>query len=163
MSEPFVVNVRDARWARREGFGAGTTFEDREDRFEQIGVNIRVLEPGDIMSKYHRENVQEDFLVLTGECALVLEGEERRLRAWDFVHCPPDTAHVFVGAGEGPCVVLAVGGRGEGVTYHYPVDEAAQRLGAGVEQETDAPSDAYNDAAPVVEDRPPSWNELPWA
>ena len=30
--------------------------------------------------------------VVSGEAALVVEGEERHLRAWDFVHCPPGTS-----------------------------------------------------------------------
>ena len=160
MSKPFVVNVRDARWGTCEGFGAGTTFEDRDDRFEQIGVNIRVLGPNDAVSLYHSESVQEDFLVLSGTCTLIIEGEERRLQAWDFVHCPPDTSHVLAG---GPCIVLAIGARREGRTIHYPVCEAALRLGAGVEQETESPDEAYKDSAPVVPGKPSNWSELPWA
>lgn len=54
---------------------------------------------------------QEDFLVLAGEALAIVEGEEHPLRRWDFVHCPPGTSHVIIGAGEGPCLVLAVGAR----------------------------------------------------
>jgi uncharacterized cupin superfamily protein len=160
VSKPLVVNVRDARWGTCAGFGAGTTFEDRDDRFEQVGVNIRVLGPGDAIALYHGETVQEDFLVLSGTCTLVIEGQERQLRAWDFVHCPPGTAHALVG---GPCIVLASGARGEGITYRYPVCEAAVRHRAGVEEETDSPDQAYKDAAPVVPGKPADWDELPWA
>ena len=162
MSEAFVVNVRDARWVTCEGFGAGTTFESREDRFEQVGVNIRVLGPGDIAAMYHGESVQEDFLVLAGTCTLIVEGEERQLQAWDFVHCPPGTEHAFVGAGDDPCILLMVGARQPGVSYRYPVCEAAIRLGAGVETETDSPDEAYAKAAPLVTERPSNWADLPW-
>jgi uncharacterized cupin superfamily protein len=142
----FVLNVADARWVDGE-FGAYTTFEGPEARFAQIGVNVAVLQPGQASCYYHREGAQEDFLVLAGECLLLVEGEERSLRAWDFFHCPPWTEHVFVGAGEGPCLVVAIGARpNDGIVY--PVSELAQRHGAGVEEETAAPRDAYAHVAP---------------
>jgi uncharacterized cupin superfamily protein len=136
----FVVNARDALW--KEGaFGSYTRFEG-DARFPQLGINIGVLHPGQAACMYHREEDQEDFLVLSGECLLLVEGEERPLRAWDFVHCPPWTEHVFVGAGSGPCAILAVGGRsGTGVVY--PRAEVALRHGAGVEQETTSGEEAY--------------------
>ena len=93
-------------------YGKGlSSFESKEARFPQLGINLNVLEPGQPMCLYHRENAQEDFLVLAGECVLIVEGEERPLRRWDFVHCPAGVDHVFVGAGEGPSLVLAVGAR----------------------------------------------------
>jgi uncharacterized cupin superfamily protein len=99
------------------------------------------------MAMYHWEADQEDFLVLSGEAILIVEGEERPLRAWDFVHCPPDTKHVIVGAGSAPCVVLAVGARDKSVDNPdwggYTVDEVALRHGAGVEQETINAQEAY--------------------
>jgi uncharacterized cupin superfamily protein len=108
---------------------------------------------------YHAEDAQEDFLVLSGECVLIVEGEERGLKAWDFVHCPPMTEHVFVGAGDGPCVVVAVGARRQGRALVYPVNETALKYGAGVEEETSEPSVAY---ARFAEDLPvPSPEELP--
>ena len=163
MSEQFVLNVQDARWSTCEGFGAGTTFESREDRFEQVGINIRVLGRGDAVAMYHGETAQEDFLVLAGTCTLIVEGEERQLRAWDFVHCPSETAHAFVGAGDDPCILLVVGARGPGITYRYPVCDAAIRLGIGVETETDSPDEAYANAAPLVTERPSNWDDLPWS
>jgi len=141
----FVVNARDARWRASEGRGAVCIFGD-DPGFEQVGVNLFVLEPGVPMSMYHWEVDQEDFLVLAGEAVLVIEGEERPLKQWDFVHCPSLTKHVIVGAGNGPCVVVAVGARAnqEGPDWGgYPVDEAALRHGAGVEQETNDPKEAY--------------------
>ena len=98
------------------------------------------------MAMYHRENDQEDFLVLAGEALLIVEGTERPLRRWDLVHCPAGTGHVIVGAGEGPCLVLAVGARDRSVGPDwgaYTVDEAALRHGAGVERETTDPDEAY--------------------
>jgi uncharacterized cupin superfamily protein len=138
----FVVNAREARWL--EGaFGSYTRFEG-DARFPQVGINIGVLQPGQPSCMYHAESEQEDFLVLSGEALLLVEGQERRLRAWDFVHCPPWTEHVFVGAGEGPCAILAVGGR-KGDDVVYPASEVAQRHGAGVQKETKEGKEAYAD------------------
>ena len=103
-----------------------------------------MLEPGQAIGLYHRERAQEDFLVLAGECLLLVEGQERRLRAWDFVHCPPETNHMIVGAGSGPALVLAVGARGRGRSgIVYPADALALEHGVGVEQETTKPDEAY--------------------
>jgi uncharacterized cupin superfamily protein len=141
----FVVNAREAQWFEGD-FGAYTRFEG-EPRFEQLGINIGVLAPGQPACMYHREANQEDFLVLSGECLLLIEGEERHLQAWDFVHCPAWTEHVFVGAGDGPCAILAVGARADGSVV-YPAAEFAQRHRAAVTEETNDPSVAYEDAAP---------------
>jgi uncharacterized cupin superfamily protein len=146
----FVVNAREAQWWERDGRGAlcefeGAGFEGATD-FEQLGVNLTVLGPGEPMAMYHRENDQEDFLVLAGEALAIIEGEERPLRRWDFVHCPAGTAHVLVGAGDEPCVILAVGARDRSTGPDwgaYTVDEAAQRHGAGVDEETTDAREAY--------------------
>jgi uncharacterized cupin superfamily protein len=144
----FVLNARDASWINREGRGVLTKFEGLkgEADFEQLGVNLRVLGPGEPMSMYHWEADQEDFLVLSGEALTIVEGEERSLRAWDFLHLPAGTNHVIVGAGDGPCVIVAVGARGRssGPDWGaYPVDEVALRHGAGVETETTDKNEAY--------------------
>ena len=138
----FVVNAKEARWIEHKTFGSGTVFEG-EPRFGELGINIGVLEPGQPSCMYHRENAQEDFLVLFGECLLLVEGEERQLKAWDFVHCPPWTNHVFVGAGNGPCAILAVGRRPDDEELFYPVEQVALAHGAGVEEETPDPKQAY--------------------
>jgi uncharacterized cupin superfamily protein len=142
----FVLNVADARWLDGE-FGPYTRFEGDDARFGQIGVNVAVLQPGRASGYYHREGAQEDFLVLSGECVLLVEGDERPLRAWDFVHCPPWTEHIFVGAGDAPCVVVAIGARPNGGIV-YPVSELARRHDAGVEHETTVPREAYAHIAP---------------
>jgi uncharacterized cupin superfamily protein len=139
----FVLNARDARWLDCGELGFFCGFEG-EPRFRKLGVNLNVVRPGEPMSMYHWEDEQEDFLVLSGEALLVVEGQERRLRQWDLVHCPPQTRHVFVGAGTRPCVILAVGTRTAGEDWgSYPVEPAALRHGAGVEAETVLPSEAY--------------------
>jgi uncharacterized cupin superfamily protein len=137
----FVVNAKEARWLEHEKFGSGTVFEG-EPEFKELGINIGVLEPGQPLCMYHRENAQEDFLVLFGECLLLVEGEERRVKAWDFVHCPPWTNHVLLGAGDGPCAILAVGRRGDEEIV-YPVEQVALKHGAGVETETPDAKQAY--------------------
>ena len=150
MADWFVVNARDARWVWNE-MGGYCNFEDGDVRFDQVGINLNALHPGVPMAMYHEEPGQEDFLVLEGEALLIVEGEERPLKAWDFVHCPPHTKHVILGAGDGPSLVLAVGARKGQASY--PVDEAAVRHGAGVETETSSPKDAYAKYGPL-EDGP---------
>jgi uncharacterized cupin superfamily protein len=138
----FVLNAAEARWRDFGPLGAGCDFEGKR-RFRQLGVNLSVLGPGEPLGMYHRENHQEGFLVLSGECLLIVEGEERALRAWDFVHCPGGTAHVIVGAGAGPAVVLAVGARGGRKGLAYLREPAALARGAGITQETTRPAEAY--------------------
>ena len=149
----FVLNAREARWLDGD-FGAYTRFEG-DTRFPQLGFNIGVLAPGQPACHYHGEDEQEDFLVLSGECLLLIEGQERLLHAWDFVHCPAWTEHVFVGAGSGPCAILAVGTRTDGEVI-YPVSELALRHHAGVEHETREPAESY---AGVPDDVPASYRE----
>jgi mannose-6-phosphate isomerase-like protein (cupin superfamily) len=149
----FVLNAREARWHRRKGRArlafTGTTESEVETYFPHLGVNLAVLEPGEPLSMYHWEGDPEAFLVLAGEALLIVEGQERPLRQWDFVYCPPRTNHVIVGAGDAPCAVLAVGGREHlsskvGAAWGaYTVDEAALRHGAGVEEETTEAEKAY--------------------
>ena len=139
----FVLNAREARWWERRGLGRWCDLEGEGD-FAELGIRIAVLQPGQPTGMYHGEIGQEDFLVVAGECVLVIEGEERQLKQWDFVHCPPWTAHVFVGAGEGPCVIITVGARtAGGLEILYPLNEAAARYGASVETETPSPREAY--------------------
>jgi uncharacterized cupin superfamily protein len=145
MSDWFVVNVADAVAMEHDRGGIAIGFEDPRDPFSDFGVNIRVLQRGQPNGKYHSENVQEDFLVLAGECVAIVGGEERRLRAWDFVHCPAGTDHIFVGAGDGPCAILMVGGRRPDKALHYPVDESAARYGASTPEPTTDPATAYSD------------------
>jgi len=138
----FVVNARDAEWGHNEKFGAGVTFEGTP-YFRQFGINIQVIWPGQPNGYYHAEKDQEDFLVLSGECLLLIEGEERGLRAWDFVHCPSGTEHILVGAGDGPCVFIGIGARQTPDAILYTVSELALRHGAGVTAETARPAEAY--------------------
>jgi len=146
----FVLNAREAQWWARKGRGFLCEFEgagfDGAADFLQLGINVTVLAPGEPMAMYHWEADQEDFLVLAGEALAIVEGEERPLRQWDFLHCPPGTNHVIIGAGEASCLVLAVGARdrSRGPDWAaYTVDEAAQRHGAGVERATSSPDEAY--------------------
>jgi uncharacterized cupin superfamily protein len=139
----FVVSAREERWERWERFGLYCNFEGKK-RFLEFGINVNVLEPGESLGYYHSEKAQEDFLVVAGECLLLIDEEERPLRAWDFVHCPPGVPHMIVAAGDGPSVVIAVGARGRGrsgITYH--VSELARRHGVSVEKETTDYREAY--------------------
>jgi uncharacterized cupin superfamily protein len=161
----FVVNAADAQWIHHPDFGWQCPFEangpvvrQREDiepvRFPQVGVNISVLARGKPKGLYHREDQQEDFLVLRGECLARIEGDERRLRQWDFLHCAPGTAHVIVGTGERPSIVIAVGARGEGDHgLRYPLSESARKYKAGSEVETSSPQEAYAGIQRPVERR----------
>ena len=114
--------------------------------FEELGFQLVVLDPGVPACMYHGERAQEDFLVVSGECVLVIEGEERRLKQWDFVHCPAMTEHVFVGAGDGPCAIVMVGARvwkEREEEIIYPVNDAAAKHGASVSTTTPDPAEAY--------------------
>lgn len=133
----FVLNARDARWNARPGRRSvsftGKTEWEADTHFPMLGVNLAVLEPGEPNSMYHWETETEAFLVLSGEALLIVEGQERPLRQWDFVHCPPKTEHVIVGAGDGPCVVLAMSSRQHqafGPYGEYVANEVARRHGA---------------------------------
>ncbi len=123
----FVLNARDAPWFDRKGRGFSAGVECR-GHFDQIGISLYVLGPGEPMAMYHWETDQEDFLVLSGEALLIIEGEERPLRQWDFVHCPPGTKHVIVGAGDGPCTVFAVGALAVGTEQVGPGDPGHRGL-----------------------------------
>jgi uncharacterized cupin superfamily protein len=146
----FVVNARDATWLRRDGFGVQCVFETNgavargrpgvEERpFEQLGIRLHQVEPGQPSTLYHEEPGNEEaFLVLSGECRAVIEGVERRLRQWDFVYCPPGTKHSFVGAGDGPCLLLKLGARVSGDVRYHPTP-----LAVSVPEPTDSPAEAY--------------------
>jgi uncharacterized cupin superfamily protein len=138
----FVLNARETRWRDYGPLGVACDFEGKRP-FKQLGINLNVLDPGEPMSMYHRENNQEGFVVLAGECLLIVEGEERRLKAWDFFHCPGGTAHAIVGAGDSPAVVLAVGARGGRKGIVYLVAPAAVEHGAGVKEQTTKSAEAY--------------------
>ena len=159
----FVVNVRDAAWVTSETFAAACPLDSQRAPFPQTGFTLAVLEPGCPSALYHRESNQEDFLVLAGECILLIEGEERRLQAWDFVHCPPWTDHIFVGAGDGPCVIFMTGARAVEKSIVYPRSELAVRHGAGAETETTKPSEAYAPHPPWKPAPPPDDPRLPWS
>ena len=140
----FVVNARASRWRDEGPLGSYCTFEGKR-RFPHFGINVSVLEPGEAIGMYHREKAQEAFLVLDGECTLIVEGEERTLGRWDFFYCAPGTEHVIVTSPEQSATVLAVGARGRGVGggVTYVVSESAARYGASVERETTSAGDAY--------------------
>ncbi len=169
----FVVNVEGAAWIRNDAFGARCVFESNErvlakradlepQQFEQLGYTLAVLEPGKPTGMYHAESEQENFLVLAGECLLLVEEQERKLRAWDFVHCPPGTRHTFVGSGDSPCVIFMTGARREDGKIVYPVSETARTHGAGVETETASPHEAYAPFSHWRLGRPDDWRDLPW-
>ena len=164
----FVVNVRDATWLTSEKgekrpSGSECIFESPYAEFPQFGIRVHVLEPGESNGLYHAENQQEAFLVLSGECTLLVEGEERPLRPWDFVHTPAGTEHIFVGAGDGPCAILMVGARTSPWEVLYPVSELAARHGASAVEETLDPDKAYVGFELSRRERPSYWDRLPWA
>ena len=159
----FVLNVRDAEWLVTESFGSGTGFENRASEFPQFGINVSILEPGKPNCLYHSENLQEAFLVLSGTCKLLVDGEERELGPWDFFHCPPGTEHVFVGTGDELSVVLMVGARSKDEKLLYPKSELAAKYGASAEETTPDPKQAYAPFERSQRGRPEYWDRLPWS
>ena len=164
----FVVNVRDAEWWRSDSTGkqprgARCAFENEElASFSQFGICLHALEPGEPNGLYHAESDQEAFLVLSGECRLLVEGEEWLLRQWDFFHSPGGTEHIFVGAGDGPCMILMAGARTEEAQVLYPVSELAARYGASAAEETSDQTQAYAGHEWFRRERPTYWDRLPW-
>ena len=170
----FVVSIRDAAWLTNDAFGARCVFEgdkpvlrNRPDlegaKFPELGLTLCVLQPGRPSGLYHAETNQENFLVVAGECVLVVEEEEQHLRTWDFVHCPPGTAHAFVGAGAGPCVIFMTGARTRKKGIVYPSSGLARRRGVGVETETSSAAEAYAAFPHWQPRRPDGWGDLPWS
>ena len=150
----FVLNMRDAEWRHADGRGTVCVVADDFEgwrQLDQLGVNPFVLGPGEPMAMYHWEADQEDFLVVSGEAVLIIEGAERQLRAWNFVHCPPSTKHVIIGAGSCPCLVIAVGARthdGQPDSLGFTADEVAKRHGASVDEDTTDGDVAYASIPP---------------
>ena len=138
----WIHNVRRLPWQANE-LGVTCEFDKGGERFDEFGINLTVLQPGQPMTMYHRERYQEGFLILRGECLVIVEGEEVPMKQWDYFHCPPDVAHAIVGAGEGTALVLAVGSRIGPDVILYPRDETALKHAAGVEVETPEPREAY--------------------
>jgi uncharacterized cupin superfamily protein len=170
----FVLNAQEAPWLRNEAFGRRCIFESsarvlrgrpdlKPQVFGEIGFTLAVLEPGKPSGLYHAESNQEDFLVLAGECLMLVEGEERPLGTWDFVHCPPGTEHVFIGTGAEPCVIFMIGARTADKTILYPRSDLARRHSAGAESETSSPREAYAPFPHWHPEWPERWNGLPWA
>jgi uncharacterized cupin superfamily protein len=150
MDQPFIRNLADAVALSHSKRAMILDFEDDSAPWPDMGVNVQIMEPGVPNCRYHSEPVQEDFLVLHGECIAIIDGEERQLRQWDFLHCPADVEHVFVGAGDGPCAVLMIGSRRKDEP-HYPVSEVAAKYDASVARATDDQDEAYAD-----------WRDEPW-
>lgn len=157
MDEPFIINVADATTLSHPARASQIRLEPEGVEWPDTGVNIQIMQPGKPNCRYHSEPVQEDFLVLHGECIAIVEGEERPMRQWDFLHCPAGTNHVFIGAGDGPCAVLMIGSRRENAA-HYPVNELATKYDASASADTDDPEEAYADWRQIPIERPPN----PW-
>ena len=140
----FILSARDARWFDKpeQGWSVPLTGSDEyeaETFFPMLGMAIRVVGPGEVSTTYHWETEQEDFLVLAGECIAIIEGQERRLKQWDFVHCLPETKHAFVGVDDGPCVLLCASSRQfqkDGPWGYYCYDETAERYNAASPEDT---------------------------
>jgi uncharacterized cupin superfamily protein len=139
----FVLNVAGVAAERSARSGIWTMFEPLDARFEDYGINIHVIPPGEPSAVYHAEGNQEDFLVLAGECIAIVEEQERPLKQWDLLHCPAGTRHVLIGAGDRPCAVLMVGARRPDAGVEYPASEVAARHGASARETTSSGREAY--------------------
>ncbi|PZS13631.1 MAG: hypothetical protein DLM64_03080 [Solirubrobacterales bacterium] len=144
----FILNLAEMGWDTVPGGGTWSVFESPSAPSSMLGIGVHILQPGETPGMYHAESEQEGFLVLRGECIAVVEGKERRLREWDYLHCPPGTNHITVGAGDGPCAILMVGTRSPDHSIHYPVDPVAARHGASVDTATNSAREVYADRPP---------------
>jgi uncharacterized cupin superfamily protein len=151
----FILNLADMRWETVEGGGIWSSFEAPDHRSRTLGAGVHILYPGDSPGFYHEESNQEGFLVLSGECLAIVEGQERRMGPGDYLHSPPGTRHIMVGAGDGPCAIVMVGTRSPDQEILYPADETAARHGVSVPQDTTSPREAYKDRPPIRPARSP--------
>jgi uncharacterized cupin superfamily protein len=151
----FILNLADIGWETHAGGGTWCGFESPSAPSPVLGIGVHVLWPGDRPGFYHAENDQEGFLVLSGECLAIVEGQERRMGQWDYLHCPPGTAHITIGAGDEPCAILMVGTRSPDHGLHYPADPAAARHGAAVAVATDSAREAYAGRGQITPVRSP--------
>jgi uncharacterized cupin superfamily protein len=145
----WILNASEIGWSTVEGTGIWCSFESPKAHSPLLGIGIHILNPGETPGFYHAESNQEGFLVLSGECLAVVEGEERRMGEWDYLHCPPGTAHITIGAGNGPCAILMVGTRDPDDTTNYLADPVAARHGAAVSEPTDSAREAYKGRPPI--------------
>jgi uncharacterized cupin superfamily protein len=152
----FILNLSEIAWETSPGGGTWCGFEAPTARSPKLGIGVHVLPPGEAPGFYHAESEQEGFLVLSGECLAVVEGQERRMRQWDYLHCPPGTEHITIGVSEEPCAILMVGTRDPERSIHYPVNETAARHGASVARATSSPREAYADRPPITPARAPA-------
>jgi mannose-6-phosphate isomerase-like protein (cupin superfamily) len=146
----FILNLSEIRWEATPGGGTWCIFESPEARSPLLGIGVHILGPGESSGYYHAEGNQEGFLVLSGECIAIVEGEEHRMKQWDYLHCPPGTAHITVGTGPQPCALLMVGTRSMDAAIHYLVEPLAARHGASVERPSDSPAEVYAERPPLV-------------
>jgi len=138
MTDWLARNVRDLEWTENAMGAYCDLLQGDDDTAEEFAINLNVLGKGQPMAIYHHEPHQEGFLVLRGECELIVDGDSRPLRQWDYVHTARDVPHVIVGAGDEPALVLAVGGRVGGGDATYPPEALAARYGASTSDELDA-------------------------
>jgi quercetin dioxygenase-like cupin family protein len=146
----FILNAAEMGWSTVPGGGTWCVFEAPSAPSQTLGIGIHILNPGETPGFYHAESEQEGFLVLSGECLAIVEGEERRMGPWDYLHSPAGTAHITIGAGDGPCAILMVGARSPDHTTQYIVEPAAAKYGVAVETATDSPREAYANRPPIV-------------
>jgi uncharacterized cupin superfamily protein len=144
VDNPLIINLADAPALSHSKRATLIKLEPEDAHWPDTAVNVQVMQPGQPNCRYHSEPVQEDFLVLYGECVVILDDQERPLRQWDFVHLPANTPHVFVGAGDRPCAVLMIGSR-RANRAHYPFSELAAKYDASVTTPTDDVAEAYAD------------------
>jgi uncharacterized cupin superfamily protein len=146
----FILNLGDIGWETVPGGGTWCSFEAPSAPSPLLGIGVHILPPGEAPGFYHAESNQEGFLVLSGECVAIVEGQERRMGPWDYLHCPPGTAHITIGAGDQPCAILMVGTRDPNRTLRYLVEPAAARHGASVPVATDSAREAYAERPPIT-------------
>ncbi len=139
----------------------GVLLRKPEFEFPQFGIRLHVLEPSEPNGLYHSESEQEAFLVLSGSAGCSSRARSGFSGRGDFFHSPPGTEHIFVGAGDGPCVILMAGARSENWQVLYPVSELAARYGASAGEETSDPQQAYVRFEPSRRERPSYWDRLP--
>ena len=153
----YILNLGEMAWETAAGFGVWRDFDDQDsDPSERMGVHVHVLQPGESNGYYHAEAAHEGFLVLSGECIAVVEGEERRMRRWDYFHSPAGTEHITIGAGDEPCAILMFGSPDPRRKVEWIANETAAKHGASVARTTGRDTEAYGELPPLRRVPPPT-------
>jgi mannose-6-phosphate isomerase-like protein (cupin superfamily) len=148
-----------SRAIRRSSLRLVAAWRDRAGSAKRWAWPFAVAPPR--RGKASREYDEEGFLVLRGECLLVIEEQECDLAPGDFVYCPPGTDHILVGAGARACSSCSA--PANDTESSSTQANRSRAHAAPVDAETTSPAEAYRESPPWIASRHPrSWAAAQW-